>query len=143
MYKKVLFIFLIVIYFLGCSSFYGDEQLGSGYFIWRDGRYASLVYNKDKKEADGGYTVIEENVIETKVNEKYIIVKSVKYNDKKQRVLSYWIIDKSKRLDFGKCKDQKSYNIVLKSNVIKKSDSLSFKKILKGQNIDLSFDSWN
>ena len=56
------------------------------------------VTAQDREDAEGGYTVIEENIIETKANEKYIIAKSVKYNNYKQRILSYWIIDKSKQL---------------------------------------------
>lgn len=143
MRKKILFMVLTAMVFTSCGNFYGDEKLGSGYFVWKDGRYASLVYNEDREDADGGYTVIEENIIETKANEKYIIAKSVKYNNDKQRILSYWIIDKSKQLDMSKCKDQASCNAVLNSNLINETDSLAFTKILKRQDVDLSFDDWN
>ena len=77
MRKKILFIILTAMVFASCGNYYGDENLGSGYFVWKDGRYASLVYNEDREDAEGGYTVIEENIIETKANEKYIIAKSV------------------------------------------------------------------
>jgi len=142
MRKKILFIILTAMVFASCGNYYGDENLGSGYFVWKDGRYASLVYNEDREDAEGGYTVIEENIIETKANEKCIIAKSVKYNNYKQRILSYWIIDKSKQLDMSKCKDQASCDAVLKPNLIKETDSLAFTKILKRQDIDLSFDGW-
>ena len=140
---KNLLSFLFVSLVVGCNNFYGDESLGSGYFIWKEGSYASIGYTGTNNNSSIGYTVIEENVLEAKTNENYIIVKTVKYNKDQQKSLSYWVIDKSIKLDMSLCIDQSSCDILLLSNLTKEKDSLAFKKLLKHKNVSLSFDSWN
>ncbi|PQJ16573.1 hypothetical protein BST99_13345 [Aureicoccus marinus] len=128
---------------IGCENFYGDESLGSGYFLWKEGSYASIGYTGNNDNSSIGYTVIKENVLEAKKNENYIIVKTVMFNKDQQKNLSYWVIDKSIKLDMSLCTDQSSCDSLLLSNLTKEKDSLAFKMLLKDKNVNLSFNNWN
>ncbi|WP_146106305.1 hypothetical protein [Aureicoccus marinus] len=141
--NKILSILLFACLLIGCENFYGDESLGSGYFLWKEGSYASIGYTGNNDNSSIGYTVIKENVLEAKKNENYIIVKTVMFNKDQQKNLSYWVIDKSIKLDMSLCTDQSSCDSLLLSNLTKEKDSLAFKMLLKDKNVNLSFNNWN
>lgn len=136
---KIISFSLIISLTVSCSNFYGDENLGSGYFIWKDGRYKSIVYKSDESLSDGGYSVIEKNVLKAKSNESYLIVLTSDLQNTGEELHEYWLIDKTVLIDMDSCNDQASCDKLLKSNVTGPLDSLSFSKIIEKQNIHLVF----
>ena len=136
---KIIRFLLIMVFFISCSNFYGDEDLGNGYFLWKEGRYKKIVYNEDGTSGDGGYSVIKNNVINVKSNEHHIIVQTLDFEDSGQEVRKYWIIDKAVSINMDDCNNQESCDKTLKSNVTGPLDSLNFSKFIKKENIKLPF----
>lgn len=123
-----------------CSNFYGDKNLGNGYYLWEDGRYKSIIFSPEKVyKGEGGYSVIKENVKNVYFNDSYIIVKTSKFMDSETELIKFWMIDKMVSVDLNNCHDQASCDKLLKSNVMGPMDSISFYQKLKERNIRFKF----
>lgn len=131
---------MIVLMMSSCSNFYGDKNLGSGYFLWQDGRYKEIVFSTEKVyKGEVIYNVIEENVSNVNFNDSYIIVKTSKFIDPKTELTKFWVIDKTVSINLNNCHDQASCDKLLKINVTGPMDSISFYQKLKKLNIGLKF----
>lgn len=141
--SKIL-VFCVTIGISSCSTskYYGDENLGAGYFLCKDGKYKSIDYSPDKNyKGDGGYAVIKENIKSINYNEYYIIILTSKYENITNEIKSYWIIDKAVPINITESKSQEDFNKLLKVGLTGPLDSLSFYQELEAKNINLKFEN--
>jgi hypothetical protein len=137
-------VFCVIISISSCSTskYYGDENLGAGYFLSKDGKYKSIDYSPDKKyKGDGGYAVIKENIKSINFNESYIIILTSKHENITNEIKNYWIIDKAVPINITEFKNQNEFNRLLKVGLTGPLDSLGFYHELKVKNINLKFEN--
>lgn len=137
-------IFLFCVVFVACScstsNFYGDEKLGSGYFLYRNGRYKAIDYSSDKNyKGDGGYAVIKENVKFFNYNKSHIIIQTVRYEKLSKEVKEFWVIDKSVQISLKDFKNQDEFDKLLKIGLTGPLDSVQFYRLIQEKDIDLKF----
>ena len=133
--KKNLSLIIILFLFLSCS-FYSDEDLGSNYWFWEDGNQSQIVHSNNMPIS--GYTIIDANVSRYNFNDRYIIAKSNWLIKNGQD--TYWIIDKSIKINNDTTLSPKLYEKELKRGLKAPMDSITFYKYLKKNKIDLRFE---
>ena len=130
--------YLIFFFLFSCSYLYwGDENLGNGYFLSKDGKYQEIIYNPNKKTPDGGNPITTDNVVSLNYNNNYIIFKTNKYVKPSTEIKEYWIIDKSIPITIKNYNNQNTTDSLLKVNLIGPFDSIRFYKLIKERNIGL------
>lgn len=138
--RILLFCVACVTYSCSTSKFYGDEKLGAGYFLSKDGRYKAIDYSPDENyKGDGGYAVIKENVKSLNYNKSYIIVQTSRYEKPSNEVKEFWVIDKSVPINLKDFKNQDEFDKLLKVGLTGPLDSVQFYRLIQEKNIDLKF----
>ncbi len=139
MRKKLVIVisFLFLFLYSFSSIFWGDKNLGKGYFLWRDGRYKAIVYNPNSNTPDGGNPITIDNVVSLNYNKNYIIFKTNKFIKPSTEIKEYWIIDKSIQITINDYNDQNITDSLLKVNLLGPLDSTRFYKLIKERNIGL------
>ena len=138
--KIFLFCVVCVAYSCSTSKFYGDEKLGAGYFLCKDGRYKSIDFSPDENyKGDGGYAVIKENVKFLNYNKSHIIIQTSRYEKPLNEVKEFWVIDKNIPINLKDFKNQDEFDKLLKVGLTGPLDSVEFYQQLKERNIDLKF----
>ena len=125
----------IILFLCGCN-FYGDIDLGDGYYLWRDGRYKEISYRPSQGKNNQSYSLMHKNVSSYSFSDSAIFITSVRYlkNDKKST--EYYMIKKQKSL-LDECVNNNQINSIVNSIVIPVKDSASFYAILKRQQLQL------
>lgn len=123
------------------SKFYGDEKLGAGYFLYRNGRLKSINYTPDDNYKGEGvsYVVIKEQVKFFNYDESYIVAQTLRYEKPSNEIKEFWIIDKNVPINLNDFKNQDEFDKLLKVGLTGPLDSVEFYQQLKEQNIDLKF----
>jgi hypothetical protein len=129
-----------IVYSCSTSTYFGDEKLGDGYFLCKDGKYKLIEYSPNENyKGDGGYTVISENVKKINFNKTHIIVLTLKYESPNNEIQNFWIIDKTIPVKITEIKDQDGFNKLLRVGLVGPLDSLDFYSQMKTKNINLKF----
>jgi|JI6StandDraft_1071083.scaffolds.fasta_scaffold277839_2 hypothetical protein len=128
------------------SSFYGDEDLGNGYVLWKDGGHQGITFSEEKPyTGNGGLDVISNHVQSIDYNNNYIIAKT-NYNtghlsDSTDYRIKYWIIDKTIQIGYDdfSVSSERINSKYIKSIVFQSDDSATFFNELKRRKIVLKF----
>ena len=116
------------------SSQHGDIELGSGYYLFKDGPFTTIVYTKKKPYNSMGLPVLPYTVVESESNKRYIFAITL---DDENVNKSYWAIDKSIPINLNDCSDQVSCDSLLRSNVVGPIDSITFYHQFRDMNVKL------
>jgi len=130
-------IYIFQIYSCGISHNHRndvDENLGHGYYLFKDGAFTCIVYTEDKIYKGTGSEIVPFEVTKYAVNNDYIIAISF---DNKNNVKNYWIIDTRIRVKLDNC-DFKGCDSLLHSNLSGPIDSISFYEEVKNRHIMLN-----
>ena len=134
-------ILLIIITTVNSCNFYGDVDLGNGYYLWRDGKCEEVVYRLNNKNRE--YPImcpIKMNVNSYYVNDTSIYIETLYYENKNniiRKVNKFYII-KKKTLNIDKCDNQKQIDSLFKTIIVPIKDSISFYKILSDKGFELN-----
>lgn len=130
-------IMIIVIPFFSCN-FYGDINLGDGYYLWRDGQYREIVYRPLKNNDKGAYSLLHRNVYSYSVTDSTIFIKTLSFvdEDNDKEISEYYLI-KKKKLYLEECINQKQIDSIINTIVISIEDSTSFYRILEKNKLTL------
>ena len=138
--KIALLCFALEVHSCSTSSYFGDEKLGDGYYLCKDGRFKSIEFSPDENyKGDGGYPVISENVKKINFNSTHIIVLTSKYVSVNKEIRNFWIIDKTVPVKLTEYKNQEGFNKLLMVGLLGPLDSLDFYQIIRTKNINLKF----
>ena len=124
-----------VITLCGCN-FYGDVNLGNGYFLWRDGGYREVIYCFFQEKDEGGYSLMHENVLSYSVSDSLIFIKTINANVEDSEAYDYFMI-KKKYLNIKDCENQHQIDSVFKTIIIPLKDSNTFYQLLSINKLSL------
>jgi hypothetical protein len=121
---------LLIIGILSSCSLTNDRDLGNHYFLWEaDGHFYEIIYG----DIGGGSEVVGHVVEKVSFNDNYIIAKTKTYSTHKSFVEAFWLIDKTKPVDF---KNKNWKQAVLTGPI----DSVGLFEILSKKKISLKLD---
>ncbi|MBS1500919.1 MAG: hypothetical protein JST32_02570 [Bacteroidetes bacterium] len=106
--KIKILILCLFIQFTSCTTkqLYGYKDLGNHYFLWEDdhSRHSIIWCQNDKNIKLGGALVIgmTKDVTKYSCDNRYIFIETLEYNDSKQSLREFWIIDKLIPINFSK-----------------------------------------
>lgn len=126
-----LVIIVIIIATFSSCNFYGDVNLGNGYYLgYYNSKYREISYTD--KNIEGFYPVVKKHVISYAVNDSVIFIKTSDYI-KEEIIVEFYIIKKDE-LDIEQCNSADSlFNTI--TTLVK--DSTIFHQILSDKGLSL------
>jgi hypothetical protein len=103
--KAKLLILISIVYITSCTSLdaLGYKNLGNHYFIWEEDHYKySIIWNPNDSQAHVGGALVISDVVKYDYNKTYIIAQTTEYKTSKDSINKFWLINKSKTIDFNK-----------------------------------------
>ncbi len=103
--KAKFLILYFILYITSCSSLdvLGYKNLGNHYFIWEGDHYKySIIWTPDDSHAKVGGTLVISDVVKYDYNKIFIITKTTEYKTSKDSINKFWLINKSRVIDFNK-----------------------------------------